>query len=126
MISGLAQVPVGSTLGAVGGGSATAQSVPEPRLVRASHEFEAQMMKELLQPLAAKSSLPGDDDEDDSGSGNAMAAYATESLGRALSEQGGLGLSHQIIQELSRRGNAQVTGSVTGNLHSNTVLKGLK
>jgi len=29
----------------------TAAAVPQPRLVKAAHEFEAQMMKELMQPL---------------------------------------------------------------------------
>ena len=28
-----------------------ASAVPQPRLVRAAHEFEAQMMKELMKPL---------------------------------------------------------------------------
>ena len=34
--------------------------MPQPRLVRAAHEFEAQMMKELLKPMTASGSLTGD------------------------------------------------------------------
>ncbi len=37
-----------------------------PRLVKAAHEFEAQMMKELLKPMTESRSFTGDDE--DSGS----------------------------------------------------------
>jgi Rod binding domain-containing protein len=92
------------------GGTAAA---PQPRLVRAAHEFEAQMMKELLKPMMA-SGAPGDEeDESGAGSGGALAEFATEALGRAMSEQGGLGISKQIVRDLSRSGNRNVTGKVT-------------
>ena len=32
------------------------------RLVRAAHEFEAQMMKELMKPMTGRSSLTGEED----------------------------------------------------------------
>lgn len=102
-----------------------AQTTPQPRLVRAAHEFEAQMMKELLKPLSAQKGLFGEE-EADSGSGGALTEYATEALGRAMSDHGGLGIANQIIGELSRSGNHQVTSPVTGKQNENTVLKSLQ
>ena len=102
-----------------------AGAAASPRLVRAAHEFEAMMMKELLQPMTAGNALTGADDgsDDGSGSGGALAEFASEALGRALSEQGGFGIADRIVQDLSHSGNKNLVGSVTGNPHGNTVLK---
>jgi Rod binding domain-containing protein len=99
----------------------------QPRLVRAAHEFEAQMMKELLKPMT-NSSLTGEDEDSgaDSGSGGALGQFASEALGRALSEQGGFGIANSIVRDLSHSGNKTITGQVTGKLHGNTVMKALK
>ncbi len=111
-------------------GSSTAfvqsQGSPEkPRLVRAAHEFEAQMMKELMKPMTASDPLTGDESGDDdnstSGSNGAMGEYATEALGRALSEHGGLGIANTIVQKLSHPGHAHATTMVTARAHGNTV-----
>jgi len=73
---------------------------PEPRLVKAAHEFEAQLMKELLTPMTH--AVGADNDDADSGSGGALADFAAESLGQALSLHGGLGIADGIIRNLSR------------------------
>ncbi len=106
---------------------------PNPKLVRAAHEFEGQMMKELLQPTM-QGSAPGSDDDDSaglslgsgSGSGGALSEFASETLGQALSEHGGLGIANRIISELSRNGNRQGTSQVTQDRHLNTVMRSLK
>jgi Rod binding domain-containing protein len=90
-------------------------TTPQPRLVHAAHEFEAQMMKELMKPMTSSNSLTGEDD--DSGSGSALGEYASEALGRALSEQGGFGIANRIVKDLSHTGNQKGTVPVTGNLH---------
>jgi len=72
-----------------------------PRLVKAAHEFEAQMMKELLKPVAAGSSFTGD--EEDSGSSEIMSGFASEALGRSLSEQGGFGIADSILRSISQK-----------------------
>ena len=87
-------------------------STPQPRLVKAAHEFEAQMMKELLKPMTESASMTGD--EDDEGSTGALGSYASESLARSLSDHGGLGIANQIIRDLSHTSNQKVTGAVTG------------
>ncbi|MGA2216917.1 MAG: hypothetical protein ABSG51_02470 [Terracidiphilus sp.] len=99
------------------------EAAPQPRLVRAAHEFEAQMMKELMKPLTNGSSLTGEEDGSDSGCGGALGEFATESLGRALSDQGGFGIAASIVKDLSRSGNQSAAGNVTGNLHGNPGIK---
>ena len=105
-------------------------AVPQPRLVRAAHEFEAQMMKELMEPLNQGNSLTGADDDanDDSGSSGALGEFASEALGRALSEHGGFGIASTIVKQLSHSkdgasGTQNGTLPVTGSVHMNTVIK---
>ena len=107
-------VPAGST-------------TPQPRLVRAAHEFEAQMMKELMKPLNQGNSLTGtNEDDDDSGSGGALGEFASEALGRALSNGGGFGIATSIVKHLSPAGNQNGTIPVTGNLHIDTLTPSAK
>ena len=98
---------------------AQADGAPAPRLVRAAHEFEGQMMKELLKPMTAGDPLTGTDDDADSGDGSngALGEFASEALGQSLSEHGGLGIANRIIQELSHTGNQHGSGKVTKNQH---------
>lgn len=101
---------------------AQASNVVSPRLVSAAHEFEGQMMKELLKPMTASDGLTGEDG--DSGSGGTLEEFGSEALGRALSQQGGFGIANQIVKELSHSGKQRVSGKVTGNLHADTVIRG--
>ncbi len=103
--------------------AATGQAVPQPRLVRAAQEFEAQMMKELLKPMTSDSALTGEDADSEAGSGGALCEFASESLGRALSAGGGFGIAHRLIADLSHSGNRSTTAPVTGNLHIDTGMR---
>lgn len=98
--------------------SATAQSSgASPRLVRAAHEFEAQLMKELLKPMTAHDALTGDQDGDaDGGSEGVLGEFASEALGRSLSEQGGLGIANSILHSFSHSGNGSRTAISFGNI----------
>jgi Rod binding domain-containing protein len=87
---------------------------PPPRLVRAAHEFEAQMMKELLKPMTSSDPLTGEDEASGSGSAGALGEFASEAMARALSEQGGFGVADKIIQDLSPIGHQRATAQVTG------------
>jgi len=93
--------PIGSSSSQLGHGL----SQPPPRLVSAAHEFEAQMMKELMKPMMASDPLTGEDDSSSSGSGGALGDFACQSLGRALSDHGGFGIADRIVREISRSGN---------------------
>lgn len=91
---------------------------PSPRLVSAAHEFEGQMLKELLKPMTESDGLGGSDA--DSG---ILGEFASEALGKALSEQGGFGIAKQILAHFSQSGNQTEGKSVTGNGHFDTGVK---
>jgi Rod binding domain-containing protein len=67
--------------------------------VKAAHEFEAALMKELVAPMVPGHSTFGD--EDPAGSASALGNFAGEALGQALSEQGGFGIAKSIICQLT-------------------------
>jgi Rod binding domain-containing protein len=119
-----------ATAAAAGGtlGASPGATTPQPRLVRAAHEFEAQMMKELIKPLNQSDALTGteSDNDDDSGSNGALGEFASEALGRALSEGGGFGIASSIVKQLTPKSNQNGTVPVTGKLQMNTVIKALK
>ncbi len=102
-------------------GAGQAEAAPSPRLVRAAHEFEGQMMKELLKPLTDGDPLTGTEEESGAGSEGALGEFASEAMGQALSEHGGLGIANQIVRELA--GNQRGSGKVTMNLHRDTVMR---
>ena len=77
-----------------------AASFPQPRLVHAAHEFEAQMMKELLKPIAAGGEFYGEASE--SGSNGALSEFAVSALGESLSSAGGLGVAKAILHSFSQ------------------------
>ena len=104
-------------------GVSSSTITPQPRLVRAAHEFEAQMMQELLKPLTSGNGLDGEESDTASGSGGALGAFASEALGRGLSENGGFGIANGIVRQLTPKGNSGVTAQVTGNVYGNTVMK---
>ncbi len=91
-------------------------AAPQPRLVKAAHEFEAMMMQELLKPMTSQDGAGGDGD---SGSAGALSEFASEALGQAMSAAGGFGIASEIIRSLSHSGNQDASGKVTGNLHQN-------
>ena len=66
---------------AIGSISTAGLSTPvvQPRLVQAAHEFEAQLMKELLKPLTAGTSLDGE--ESDMGSAAVLGELCLRSTG---------------------------------------------
>jgi len=90
---------------------------PQPRLVNAAHDFEAQMINELLKPLTAGASLGDDESDSGSGSGGALGQFAAESLGRALSDRGGFGIATSIVRELSQFGPSPQNENGAGDSH---------
>ena len=91
-------LPVTSVTSMHGAAASGETKAPEPRMVRAAHEFEAQMMKELLQPMSRNDALFREDDGDDKG---ILGEFASESLAGALSTGGGLGIADRLIHEIS-------------------------
>ena len=101
--------------------AARSTATPSPRLIAAAHEFEGQMLKELLKPMTESDGLGGSDT-----SSKVLGEFGSEALGKALSEQGGFGIANQIVARLSRSGNRAETESVTRNEDFNTGIRGLK
>ncbi|MGB6830961.1 MAG: hypothetical protein WBE41_23135, partial [Terracidiphilus sp.] len=99
-------LPGGSEIGQAERAAGQSQG-SSPKLVHAAHEFEAQMMKELLKPMTDSDPLTGDDESADgvlasgAGSGGTLGEFASESLGKALSERGGFGIANGIVNRLS-------------------------
>lgn len=115
-------------VGLIGGNAVVghAGDAPQPRLVQAAHEFEGQMMKELLKPMTGGDALTGAEDGDsDSGGGSegALGEFASEALGKALSQRGGFGIADKIVRDLSQSSHRHGDVKVTGKLHGNTVMR---
>ncbi len=86
----------------IGGVHAKVSSV-EPRLVKAAHEFEAAMMKELMSRLQPKANAWGD--EADNSSENALTSFASDALSQAISMRGGFGIADRVIHQISQQSN---------------------
>ena len=107
-------------------GNSSAGAAPSPRLVNAAHEFEAQMMKELLKPLTSAEGTVDGSSDSEPGSNGALGEFAAEALGRGLSVQGGLGIAKGILKELTPHGNQTQTAGVTRNGYLDTVMRSAK
>lgn len=86
--------------------STPVEAHPEPRLFKAAHEFEAQLMKELLAPMVHAA---GTDDESESGSVGALGDFAGEALAQAISLRGGLGIADSILRQLAPAGSQRAS-----------------
>ena len=89
-----------SPAGAEGNSFPLNGAAPQSRLVAAAHEFEAQMMKELLKPLQ-QDGLGWGGSDGEGGSSGIFGDFAAEALGSALSQQGGLGSANRILKDLA-------------------------
>lgn len=77
----------------------------DPRLKPAAHEFEASLMKELLEPMEHDPLFEKDNDSAD-GSGNALMSFGTEALAKAISDRGGFGIAAKILAQFEHGGTA--------------------
>lgn len=79
------------------GGTGAVRAV-DPRLKPAAHEFEASLMKELLEPMEHDPLFQKDGNSAD-GSGNALTGFGTEALAKAISDRGGFGIATKILAQ---------------------------
>lgn len=93
-------------------GVATEKSGVDPRLKSAAHDFEASMMQELLKPME-HDPLFSSGNSDGGGlaggdvSMGTWSSLGAQSLAKAISEAGGLGVATKIIQEVEAEAKAQ-------------------
>jgi Rod binding domain-containing protein len=78
-------------------------------------------MAELLKPMQQSDGLTGDDSGGGSGSGGALAGFASESLARAISERGGFGIADRILHQFESGHSGSQNGQKDG-----AIPKGLK
>ena len=107
------------------GMAASADAVRSQRLARAAQEFEAQMMKELLKPMTGKVELAGEQ-ADGGGDAGILGEFSAEALAQAISRQGGFGIAHRIVTELSHSGHAAQGGNAVGDRPQNSAIKALQ
>jgi Rod binding domain-containing protein len=101
----------------------SAEALPElgtdgtvsPRVKAAAHEFEASLMKELLEPMQKQSLFADEKDGDDeggvdSGSGNALMSFGSEAMAKAISERGGFGIATKLIEHFQKSGRKSDAG----------------
>ena len=87
----------------------------DPRLAPAAHEFEASLMQELLKPMERDPLFSGSSGGDGSGlmGGDAGAgrwsSLGAQSLARAISDAGGLGIATKMISEVEAEAKATAT-----------------
>jgi Rod binding domain-containing protein len=83
--------------------ASAADASKRSKLADAAQQFEAMMLQELLKPMRrGEDDLSGNKSEDNSF--ETMASFGTESVAKAISQSGGLGLARQVIQQLSAAG----------------------
>jgi Rod binding domain-containing protein len=71
------------------------------KLADAAQQFEAMLLQELLKPMrSGEDDLSGEKNEDSSF--DTIASFGTESVAKAISKSGGLGIAKQVIQQLSQ------------------------
>lgn len=71
------------------------------KLTDAAQQFEAMMLQELLKPMrTGEDDLSGEKSDDSSF--DTIASFGTESVAKAISKSGGLGIARQVIQQLSQ------------------------
>jgi Rod binding domain-containing protein len=98
----------GTAAGKAGGLTAGPTAGTDPRLAPAAHQFEASLMKELLEPLQRDPLFADEDGSGDAsgasgeeaGSLDTLKSLGTEALAQAIAERGGLGIAAKILQQI--------------------------
>ena len=93
----------------------------DPRLAPAAHEFEASLMQELLKPMEHDPlfSSGGGLMSGDAGAGT-WSSLGAQSLAKAISDAGGLGIATKMISEVeaeakaTQAGKTQAAGTLAG------------
>jgi flagellar protein FlgJ len=92
-----------------------APPAPDPRLKPAAREFEASLMKELLEPLQHDPLFGGGNvAESADGSGNALMSFGSEALAKAISDRGGFGIANSILAHFAQHEKPRGTSSSGG------------
>lgn len=91
---------VSSTIPVPNGAAASGRV--DPRLRPAAREFEASMMKELLEPMQHDALFGDEDGASSDGGMDTLASLRTQSLAEAISNHGGFGIASRILEQIGQ------------------------
>jgi flagellar protein FlgJ len=91
-----------------------AQRQKQAKLVDAAEQFEATMLQELLRPMQHGQSSWGEDVKDDDSASDTMSSFGTESIAKAISKAGGLGIAKSVVAQVTREGEPHSGGKNFG------------
>lgn len=91
----------------VGNISKPPEAAQRAKLVDASEKFEAMMLSQMLKPLQFGASPDAGDEESSGGAADTVRGMATEALGKALSQHGGMGIARSVLQQVMAEENAR-------------------
>lgn len=93
--------------------SSQSASVPDPaqhrKLVDAAHQFEAIFLQQMMKPFAADKE-DGDGDPDTAGA-DTYQSLGVESMARAISQAGGLGIASSVVASVERQAHSRNVAS---------------
>jgi peptidoglycan hydrolase FlgJ len=70
------------------------------KLSDAAQQFEAMLLQEMLKPMRSSDGGWGRDEKADSAS-DTMSTFGTETVAKAISKGGGLGIARQVVAKVS-------------------------
>ena len=84
-----------------------ADDAKNAKLVNAAQQFESMLLQEMLKPMRSGQDSWGGDGKSSDGSGNSdssmdtISSFGTEAMATAISKAGGLGISRQVIRQVT-------------------------
>jgi len=90
-----------------------AQRQKQAKLVDAAQQFEATMLQELLRPMQHGQSSWGEDVKDDDSASDTMSSFGTESIAKAISKAGGLGIAKSVVAQVAREDEPHSGGKIS-------------
>ena len=91
-----------------------AQRQKQAKLVDAAQQFEATMLQELLKPMQHGQSSWGEEVKDDDSAYDTMSGLGTESIAKAISKAGGLGIAKSVVAQIAREDEPHSGGEISG------------
>ena len=70
------------------------------KLADAAQQFEAMLLQEMLKPLRTEDGGWGGEEKSDSAS-DTITSFGTETVAKAISQNGGMGIARQVVREIS-------------------------
>jgi peptidoglycan hydrolase FlgJ len=74
----------------------------QAKLVDAAQQFEATMLQELLKPMQHGQSSWGEEEKNEDSASDTMSGFGTESIAKAISKGGGLGIARSVIEQVTQ------------------------